>query len=157
MNIFITGINGFIGSSLARHLLQMGYQVSGSVRKTSDLSFLKDLSVDLFAGHIGNESFLEKCLQGQDLIYHVAALASDWGSMSTFYNINVRGTMNVAKAALKAGVSRLVFVSSTAVYGLTGYRNRTENYQSPLSNPPMFSDHTIGHFLLNLPGHWKKG
>ena len=134
MNIFITGINGFIGSSLARYLLKKGYHVSGMVRKTSDLSFLNDLKVTILTGNISDEDFLLKCFRDQDIIFHVAALASDWGKFDTFYKINVDGTKNVAQAALKAGIKRLIFVSSTAVYGLTGYRYRNENDERPLKN-----------------------
>jgi dihydroflavonol-4-reductase len=111
MNIFITGINGFIGSSLARYLLDKGHRVSGSVRKTSDLSFLNDLPVHLFTGDIGDESFLLDCFKDQDIVYHIAALASDWAPLKTFHKINVQGTINAAKAALSCGVKRFVYVS----------------------------------------------
>jgi nucleoside-diphosphate-sugar epimerase len=134
MNIFITGINGFIGSNLARYLLNMGHRISGSIRKTSNLSFLKDLQVSLFTGDISDEDFLLSCFKDQDIVYHVAALASDWAPRNTFYKINVQGTINVARAALSAKVKRLIFISSTAVYGLTGYRNRTEDDIRPKKN-----------------------
>ncbi|HEX9974959.1 MAG TPA: NAD-dependent epimerase/dehydratase family protein [bacterium] len=136
MNIFITGINGFIGSSLARHLAQMGHNVSGSVRDSSDLSFLNDLQINIFTGAINDKAFLSTCFKGQEIIFHVAGLASDWGTKRAYYNTNVIGTMNVAQAALAAGVKRLVFVSSTAVYGLMGYRYRTENDPRPVKNFP---------------------
>ena len=136
MNIFITGINGFIGSNLARFLVNMGHHISGSVRQSSDLSFLKELKTYLFTGDISDEKFLLDCFKDQDIVYHVAALVSDWAPMSAFYQINVRGTMNVARAAFNANVKRLVFISSTAVYGLTGYRNRSEKDVRPQNNFP---------------------
>ena len=134
MNVFITGINGFIGSSLARYLLNKNCQICGSVRKTSDLSFLTGLDVKCFTGHILDEQFLTDCFQNQDIIFHVAALASDWGSWEKFYAINVDGTKNVARAALKAKVTRLVFISSTAVYGFAGYQDANESFQKPVNN-----------------------
>lgn len=136
MNIFITGINGFIGSSLARYLAKMGHTVSGSVRSTSDLSFLNDLQLNLFAGAIDDKDFLAACFQGQEIVFHVAGLASDWGTKRAYYSANVIGAMNVAQAAFAAGVKRLVFVSSSAVYGLTGYRYRSENDPRPVKNFP---------------------
>lgn len=136
MNIFITGVNGFIGSSLARYLAEMEHKISGSVRNSSDLSFLDDLKTNIFTGTIDDGNFLDTCFRNQDIIFHVAGLASDWGTKRTYYNTNVIGTMNVARAALKSGAKRLVFVSSTAVYGLMGYRHRTEEDQRPVKNFP---------------------
>jgi len=136
MNIFITGINGFVGSNLARFLLNKGHRASGSVRQSSDLSFLKDFKINLYVGDISDEKFLLDCFKKQDIVYHVAALVSDWAPMIEFYQINVQGTINVASAAFNANVKRLVFVSSTAVYGLTGYRNRSEQNARPQHNFP---------------------
>lgn len=136
MNIFITGINGFIGSNLARALVAMGHRISGSVRPTSDRSFIADLPLQLFVGDIGEPAFLTRVLVGQDMVFHIAALASDWGTMETFHRINVLGTMNVARAAQEAGVQRLVYLSSTAVYGFTGYRHRVESDPKPEHNFP---------------------
>lgn len=136
MNIFITGVNGFIGSSLARYLVEMGHQISGSVRNSSDLSFLDDLKTNIFTGTIDDRDFLDTCFQNQDIIFHVAGLASDWGTKRAYYKTNVIGTINVARAALNAGVKRLVFVSSTAVYGLMGYRHRNEKDPRPTKNFP---------------------
>lgn len=136
MNIFITGINGFIGSSLARYLAAMGHHVSGSVRDSSDLSFLNDVKVNAFTGTIDDREFLSRCFQGQEIIFHVAGLASDWGTRRAYYQTNVIGTMNVAQAAFAVGAKRLVFVSSTAVYGLIGYRHRTEDDPRPRENFP---------------------
>jgi nucleoside-diphosphate-sugar epimerase len=136
MNIFITGVNGFIGSSLARYLVKLGHRVSGSVRDSSDLSFLNDLHINSFTGTINDEDFLARCFHEQEIIFHVAGLASDWGSKRAYYQTNVIGTMNVAQEAFRAGVKRLVFISSTAVYGLMGYRYRTENDPRPTKNFP---------------------
>ena len=48
----ITGINGFIGSNLAKRLLENGYKVKGLIRKSSDLKFLKDLDIEYHYGDI---------------------------------------------------------------------------------------------------------
>ncbi|MDZ7319777.1 MAG: NAD-dependent epimerase/dehydratase family protein [candidate division KSB1 bacterium] len=136
MNIFITGINGFIGSNLARYLVAMGHRISGSVRPTSDRSFIADLPLQLFVGDIGEPEFLTRVFMGQDIVFHIAALASDWGTMETFHRINVLGTMNVAKAAQLAKIQRLVYLSSTAVYGFAGYRQRVESDPKPATNFP---------------------
>ncbi|MFZ5515257.1 MAG: NAD-dependent epimerase/dehydratase family protein [Candidatus Zhuqueibacterota bacterium] len=126
MNIFITGINGFIGSNLARILTEKGQAVSGSIRRMESSGQLKHLNLRLLCGDILDQEFLEASLQNQDIVYHIAALVSDWGHASQFLAINVEGSKNVARAALSNRVKRLVYISSTAVYGLSGFRDATE-------------------------------
>jgi len=125
---FITGINGFIGSNLAARLIKEGQEVSGLVRKTSDLSFLKGLKVKLFFGDLSSRTLLDKATEGVDIVYHVAGLASDWGPIELFRKINVEGTKNLLKSSLESGVKRFVFISSTAVHGFGGFHNATEDF-----------------------------
>jgi nucleoside-diphosphate-sugar epimerase len=129
MRVFITGINGFIGSNLAARLIGEGQEVSGLVRKTSDLSFLEGLTVKLFFGDLSNRALLDKVTQGVDVVYHVAGLASDWGSMELFRKINVEGTKNLLESSLKSEVKRFIFISSAAVHGFGGFQNATEESQ----------------------------
>jgi len=124
MNIFITGINGFIGSTLARFLVDKKLNVSGSFRRKNNRPLLS--TVRLFRGDIREQAFLDASFENQDIVYHVAALVSDWGSESLFTSVNVDGTKNVARAVLKNNVRKMVYVSSTAVYGISGFRNVVE-------------------------------
>ena len=127
MRAFITGINGFIGSNLATRLIGEGQEVSGLVRKTSDLSFLKGLKVKLFFGDLSNRALLDKATRGINIVYHVAGLTSDWGPIELFRKVNVEGTKNLLESSLKSGVKRFVFISSTAVHGFGGFHNATED------------------------------
>lgn len=129
MRVFITGINGFIGSNLATRLIAEGQEVSGLVRKTSNLSFLEGLTVKLFFGDLSNKLLLDKATQGVDVVYHVAGLASDWGPIELFRKVNVEGTKNLLESSLESGVKRFVFVSSTAVHGFWGFRDASEDSQ----------------------------
>lgn len=113
----ITGINGFIGSNLAKRLIEEGFEVHGLIRKTSDLKFLKDLDIKYHYGDITNFESLKEATIGCYRVFHVAALASDWGEYDTFYKINVEGTLNVAKACVENNVDRLVYISTVAMYG----------------------------------------
>ncbi len=128
---FITGINGFIGSNIARKLIDQGHEVTGIVRKTSDQRFLKDLDVKLFYGDITDRESLVEPMKGVDVVIHVAALASDWGHYDLFYKINVEGTKNVAEIANQEGVKRFVLISSTVLHGFTNRRFVTEDYELP--------------------------
>jgi len=127
MRVFITGINGFIGSSLAARLVEDGEEVSGLVRKTSDLSLLQGLKVKLFTGDLSNRDILDRATQGVDVVYHLAGRASDWGAMEQFRKVNLEGTRNLLESSLKSQVKKFVFISSTAVHGFGGFKNATED------------------------------
>lgn len=116
-SVLITGVNGFIGSHVARRFQKDGHQVRGLVRKTSDLSFLKGLDVQLHVGDITLRETLRKPLSGVDVVVHNAGLASDWGPYRKFYEINVEGTRNVAEIAAGQGVKRFVQISSAVLHG----------------------------------------
>lgn len=125
MNILVTGANGFIGSKLCEKLLALGHDVRGLVRASSDLSFLESIPIQQFTGDITRPETLTEPLQNVDQVYHVAGLASDWGSMALFRRINVDGTRHMLEAAQKAGVQKFIHVSSVAVMGF-GRTNVTE-------------------------------
>ncbi len=127
MKAFITGINGFIGSNLATRLVAEGQEVSGLVRRTSNLSFLEGLKVRLFSGDLSDKALLDEATRGVDVVFHVAGRASDWGPIELFRKVNVEGTKNLMESSLKSGVKRFVFISSAAVHGFGGFRDAMEN------------------------------
>ncbi|NIN92911.1 NAD-dependent epimerase/dehydratase family protein [bacterium] len=127
MRAFITGINGFIGSNLATRLIAEGQEVSGLVRKTSNLSFLERLKLELFSGDLSDKALLDEATQGVDIVYHVAGRASDWGPIELFRKVNVEGTKNLMESSLRSAVKRFVFISSAAVHGFRGFRDATED------------------------------
>lgn len=117
MKILITGGNGFIGSHVVKRMVSEGHEVNVLVRKTSDLSLLKDLPVRYFYGDITLFPTLEPAVKGVDKVIHVAGLAADWGPYDLFEKINYKGTINVAKAAAAAKVLRFVYISTVAFHG----------------------------------------
>lgn len=123
----ITGVNGFIGSHLTRRVLKEGRKVRGLVRKTANLDYIKGLDIEMVCGDVSLPETLEKAMQGVDIVIHAAGLAKDWGNYDDFYKTNFQGICNVALAAEKAGVKRLVYISTAAVHGF-GYRDIDENY-----------------------------
>jgi len=126
--ILISGINGFIGSNLAQALLQKGHDVAGIVRTNSDLSFIKDLKLELFRGDITSIDSLDAPMKNIDIVIHVAGLASDWGVYRRFYKINVQGTQNMAQAAAASAVKRFVYISTVALHGFHNQRYVDENF-----------------------------
>lgn len=117
MRVFITGVRGFVGRHLARHLVREGHEVSGLDTRTdpgSDLSGVRVFSGDLLSGSKVAEVLREV---RPHRIFHLAA-ATKASEPATFYRINVLGTVSLLEALKTAGIIPIVVVaSSSAVYG----------------------------------------
>jgi UDP-glucose 4-epimerase len=119
----VTGGAGFIGSNLVHALLQAGHRV----RVLDDLSSgrlvnLNDVAgdVELIHGDVRDQEVVTRAVAGAQLVFHEAAIASVARSVDdpiTSNEVNVAGTLNVLVAARDAGVERVVYASSAAVYG----------------------------------------
>ncbi len=113
--ILITGANGFIGSHIAKLLVSQGKRVRGLVRKTGNLSNLKDIlpQIELIEGDILDKASLDKTFKGIEVCLHTAALVRNGNhSSADYFSTNLQGTMNVCEAAMNAGVKRFVYTSS---------------------------------------------
>lgn len=134
--VLVTGANGFVGSNLVAGLLGRGYRVRALVRHHSDTSALDGLACDVTrADYHRPEQLIAPCL-GTETVYHVAARASDWGRREAFRDANLGVTRNVARAAERARVRRLVFISSAVIYGCEALHDASEdmrarNYKFP--------------------------
>ena len=133
-SILITGANGFIGSRLCEALVQKGHKVTAMARRTSDLSFLKNLDIPLLFSDL-SDPILLSMPEKIDYIVHAAGLASDWGPYSRFHKANVLGTINVLKLGLKLRVKRAVILSSLGVMGF-GHAGATEETPWSRSDVP---------------------
>jgi len=113
----ISGGAGFLGLHLARRLLADGHEV-----RTLDVVSLDDAelerSVDELRGDVRNRDSVGKLVSGADVVVHAAAALPIQASRGSIRSVNVGGTENVLRAADDAGVRRVVFISSTAVYGV---------------------------------------
>lgn len=119
----VTGGAGFIGSHLAHELLERGHRVrildNFSTGKRENIApMLND--VELVEGDIRDLAACLKTVAGAEFVFHQAALASVPLSIEDPFltdETNVDGTLNILWAAKSAGVRKVVFASSTAVYG----------------------------------------
>jgi nucleoside-diphosphate-sugar epimerase len=113
----ITGGAGFLGLHLARRLLDDGEDV-----RTLDVAPLDDheleAAVDEQRGDVRDAAAVERLVDGADIVVHAAAALPIQASRTSIRSVNVGGTEQALLAARDAGVSRLVFISSTAVYGV---------------------------------------
>ena len=113
----VTGGTGFIGSAVVRRLLAEGHQVRVLVR--GDTGNLAGLEVDERPGSLEDEASLERALAGCTALFHVAADYRLWTrDPAAMHRANVDGTAAVMRAALEAGVRRIVHTSSVAALGL---------------------------------------
>lgn len=123
MKAIVTGGTGFIGGNLVERLVQMGYQVKCLVRETSNVTRLNKLDVELSHGDLGNLEALRELTKGGDVVFHLAALVTDWGEEETFYKYNVLATKELLESSIEHGVKRFVYMSSSTVVWKSDFWN----------------------------------
>lgn len=123
MTVLVTGGAGFIGSALVRASLERGEEVRVlddlSTGKRSNLEGLAR-EIEFVEGDIRNLDLLRRVSKGVDVVFHQGALGSVARSVDdplTSHEVNATGTLNVLVAARDCGVRRVVFASSSSVYG----------------------------------------
>ncbi len=119
-NILVTGGTGFIGIPLVKKLHQLGHNLKLLVRESSNTAPFKELSnIEYITGDVQDISSLEKAVNNIDIIYHLAAYTAIWAKdKSIYYDINVKGTENIANVALENNL-KLFYVSSFTALGPT--------------------------------------
>lgn len=136
MEILITGGNGFLGRNLILALQERGDNVRVLALPAEDTTWLEGRDVAVFRGDILNPDALIAPVRGVEGVFHLAAMIGTWRAMQDYFAVNVTGTENVCQAALKAGVRRLVHISSAMVYDMAMGRAVTEDDPlEPLDEP----------------------
>ncbi|MCJ0973657.1 NAD-dependent epimerase/dehydratase family protein [Pseudomonas sp. PS1] len=123
--VLVTGGAGFIGSNLVDLLLAHGH----SVRILDNLSTGKQANlpshprVEFIKGDVADVQLVRRAVQGCQAVVHLAAVASVQASVEDpvgTHQSNLVGTLNICEAMREAGIRRVVFASSAAVYGNNG-------------------------------------
>lgn len=137
----VTGASGFVGSAVARRLLEAGHRVRALVRPSSDRRNLQGLAVEVHIGDLTDRESLLRALTGCRFLVHTAAEYRLWHPRPReIYQANVEGTRNAMRAALDAGVERVVYTSSVATLGF-----RRDGEPSDENTPATLAD-MIGHY-----------
>lgn len=138
--VLITGIAGFIGSSIARALLEEGAQVRGIDNlSTGSLENIEEIrsQIDFRKADVLDQHALSDACEGVDYVFHEAAIPSVFKSVDDPIGTNepnLTGTLYVLEAARKAGVRRVLYAASSAAYGDLPELPKTEDMlPAPLS------------------------
>lgn len=130
MRALVTGGAGFIGSATVRALLARG----DDVRVLDDFSTGFEDNVpreaDLVRGSVEDLETVRRACQGVEVVFHMAAVRSVPRSVDNplrMHDVNVTGTLNVLLASAEAGVRRVVYASSSSVYGGSDSRPSSED------------------------------
>ena len=121
MKVLVTGGTGFVGSHVARQLMQSGQQVRLLVRNEDRAracyEALPEATPELVKGDITDKASVYSALSGCDAVVHAAAGTPMGSTPEQLKAVNVGGTANVVDAALERGIGRIVCVSSiTAIF-----------------------------------------
>ncbi len=116
MITLVTGGNGFVGRYIVEMLLARGERVRVIGRQP--YPELEAIGAQCFAVDLASPESaagLGRAMAGVEVVFHVAAKAGVWGSFEDFYRNNVTATQRVVRAAVRAGVPKLVYTSSPSV------------------------------------------
>ncbi len=152
MRVLITGGAGFIGSHIAEHL-----QHSAEVRildnfRTGNQNNLKGIQCELISGSILDRTTLRGAITGVDYVFHLAAMVSVPESMQNpleCNEINSAGTLAVLEESVRAGVKKLVFSSSAAIYGDNPASSKVET-MAPEPKSPYAITKLDGEFYCHM-------
>lgn len=155
--ILVTGANGFVGTALCHQLVKYGENVRGAIRWLDRSRTITDGMEYTQVGDIGSSVDWSEALKGTGVVIHLAARVHVMRDEATdplteFRAVNVAGTLNLARQAVKAGVRRFIYLSSIKVSGektLSGRPFTEQDAPAPL-DPYGISKHEAEEGLRML-------
>lgn len=157
--VLVTGADGFIGSHLVEGLVAAGAEVTALALYNSFDShgWLDDLdddaraAVSLVRGDVRDGAFVRRLAEGQDVIFHLAALIAiphSYDAPQSYVDVNITGTLNILEAARAGGAGRVVHTSTSEVYGTAQVTPITEAH--PLQGQSPYSASKIGADMMAM-------
>jgi len=134
MKVFLTGGTGFIGGHVARKLRARGDEVRALVPNAAKGEGLAEIGCELARGDLSDKAALASVMQGNDAVIHGAAIYEigiPGSERPAMHEANVVGTENVLRAALEAGIPKVVYISTVGAFGNTRGEVVDEDYEHP--------------------------
>jgi nucleoside-diphosphate-sugar epimerase len=126
--VLVTGATGFVGSHIAQAFVEAGYEVRVGSRASSNERWISGLDTERVPLDLdGSAEDLSRALHNVDVVVHAAGITRA-RRPGDYYSVNAGGTRNVATAALREGVRRLVLISSLAARGPDGRDHPESDY-----------------------------
>ena len=138
MKVLVTGGAGFVGHHLVNKLIKKGYDVSVIDDLSAGQKKRINNSVNFVQGDIRDSKALDLALEGCEVIFHLAARVEQQKSLedpADCTSVNVTGTANLIKIAIKKNIKKLIFASSCAVYPLNPKHSLNESVNTIGSTP----------------------
>ncbi len=143
---FLTGATGFVGSAVARILIDKGWSVRALVRAGADMRNIRSLALEKIKGDLGDEDFLAQAMRGCHALFHVAADYRLWAlDRGDIYRTNVGGSARIMRAALRSRIARIVYTSSIATLGT--HPGGIADETTPVSFADMIGDYKKSKYL----------
>ncbi|MCS7265561.1 MAG: SDR family oxidoreductase [Armatimonadetes bacterium] len=154
VSVLVTGGAGFIGSNLVDKLVQLGAKVrvldDFSTGKRENIAHLLEQNkIELIEGSLIDPQSVKRAIEGVEFVFHQGAIPSVVRSVEdplTTHQVNATGTLLLLLAARDAGVRRLVFASSSSVYGDTPTLPKREDMKPSPKSPYALSKLIGEHF-----------
>lgn len=149
MKVLVTGSTGFLGKRLCHILAEQGHTVRALTRRVEQFSEFSHPDIVPFVGNLSRPESLLAATEGMDVVYHLAALASDWAAdKRTFYKVNFEGTLHLLEAAKKNGVRRTVVTSTMGTIGPPDPSNVVPVDEEHIRWVDFFTDYETSKSLL---------
>jgi UDP-glucose 4-epimerase len=152
MHVLVTGGAGFIGSHVVRSLLGRGHRVRVVDDLSSGLAENVPVEAEFVRGDVTDPDVLREVVADTGALVHLAAIASVTRSVeapSATHEVNLTATIRLAETAVAAGVGKLVYASSAAVYG-AAEREQHHEHDPPAPITPYAIDKLAGEWYLRF-------
>lgn len=133
--VFLTGINGFLGSHIATVLIEQGYRVVGMQHTATAPELLKNVDIEMITGDLLDTDTYSDAVSECQIVIHAAAIITFSEEDERMYGaINTKGTQLLLDVAVKSDIQKFVYISSRGTCGV--------------SNLPQNSDETVPLVLV---------